>query len=301
MSSHSQPQRVPSTPLKSILNFRDVGRTVNILLSSSLLNPGLVYRSARPDEASVQDRISLRETYNITTIIDLRSATEHLSQASKRNPKASSSVAAPHTETSTVKVIELDGFRYHAINLNGGAFARGLLWRLSWFNLTRVVSYMAMGYRTEAIKVLAEEVMVPRGLIGLGIDSLDYGTTELRAIFAIFADAGNYPILVHCTQGKDRTGLVILLLLLLCKVPPGIINADYMASERELGSEREERVREMKNAGFTEDFADCSSGWVEGVVGHINDVYGGVESYLRGIGVDGEMQAGIRNILMKQR
>ena len=297
----SQPQQVPSTPFKSILNFRDVGDTVNILLSSTLLNPGLVFRSARPDEASSQDRISLSETYNIRSIIDLRSATEHLNQANKRSAKASTSVAAPQTETLTVKAIEVDGFRCHAINLNGGAFARGLLWRLSWVNLARVVSYMAMGYRNEAIKVLAEEVMVPRGLIGLGIDSLDYGTTELRAIFAIFADAGNYPILVHCTQGKDRTGLVILLLLLLCEVPSGITNADYMASERELRSEREERVKEMKNAGFTEDFADCSSGWVEGVVGHINDVYGGVESYLRSIGIDDEMQAGIRNILMKQR
>ena len=296
----SQAQKVPSTPLKSILNFRDVGRTVNILLSSTLLNPGLVYRSARPDEASSQDRISLSETYNIRSIIDLRSTTEHHNQANKRNAKASTSITTPHTETTTVKAIEIDGFRHHAINLNGGAFARGLLWRLSWLNLARVVSYMAIGYRNEAIRVLAEEVMVPRGLIGLGIDSLDYGTTELRAIFAIFADAGNYPILVHCTQGKDRTGLVILLLLLLCEVPSGIINADYMASERELRSEREERVKEMKNAGFTEDFADCSSGWVEGVVGHIDDVYGGVESYLRRIGVDDEMQAGIRNILMKQ-
>ena len=297
----SQLQRVPSTPLKTILNFRDVGDTVNILLSSTILNPGLVYRSARPDEASSQDRISLSETYNIRSIVDLRSATEHLNQAKKRNANASTSVATPQTETSTVKAIKIDGFRSHAINLNGGAFARGLLWRLSWSNLARVVSYMAMGYRNEAIKVLAEEVMVPRGLIGLGIDSLDYGTTELRAIFAIFADVGNYPILVHCTQGKDRTGLVILLLLLLCEVPSGIINADYMASERELRSEREERVIEMKNAGFTEHFADCSSGWVEGVVGHIKDVYGGVEDYLRRIGVDDNMQAGIRNILMKQR
>ena len=195
----------------------------------------------------------------------------------------------------------IDGFRYHEINLNGGAFARGLLWRLSWFNIARVVSYMAMGYRIEAIRVLAEEVMVPRGLLGLGIDSLDYGTTEMRAIFAIFADAGNYPILVHCTQGKDRTGLVVLLLLLLCKVPSDIINADYMASERELLSEREERVREMRDAGFTEDFADCSSDWVEGVMGHIKEVYGGVENYLKRTGVDDEMQARIRNILLEQR
>ena len=296
-----QIQKVPSTPLKSILNFRDVGRTINILLSSPLLNTGLLYRGARPDEASYQDRTSLSETYNIRSIIDLRSATEHLSQANKRNAKISTSVAAPHTESSTVEAIKIDGLRYHEINLNGGAFARGLLWRLSWFNLARVVSYVAMGYRIEAIRVLAEEVMVPRGLVGLGIDSLDYGTTEMRAIFAVFADAGNYPVLIHCTQGKDRTGLVVLLLLLLCKVPSNIINADYMASERELVSERKERVREMKDAGFTEDFADCSPDWVEGVIGHIKRVYGGVENYLKRTGVDDEMQARIRNILLEQR
>ena len=296
----SQTQKVPSTPLESILNFRDVGRTINVLLSSPLLTPGLLYRSARPDQASFQDRTSLSETYNIRSIIDLRSTTEHLSQANKRNAKVSASVPAPHTGSSTVKAIKMDEFRYHEINLNGGAFARGLLWRLSWFNLARVVSYMAMGYRIEAIKILAEEVMVPRGLIGLGIDSLDYGTTEMRAIFAIFADAGNYPILVHCTQGKDRTGLVVLLLLLLCKVPSDIISTDYMASERELENEREERVREMKDAGFTEEFADCSLDWVEGVISHIKEVYGGVENYLKRTGVDDEMQARIRNILMEQ-
>ena len=296
-----QTQKVPSTPLKSILNFRDVGRTINILLSSPLLTPGLLYRGARPDEASYQDRTSLSETYNIRSIIDLRSATEHSSQANKRNAKVSTPVAALHTESSTVEATKIDGFSYHEINLNGGAFARALLWRLSWFNLARVVSYMAMGYRIEAIRVLAEEVMVPRGLIGLGTDSLDYGTTEMRAIFTIFADAGNYPIFVHCTQGKDRTGLVVLLLLLLCKVPSDIINADYIASERELMSEREERVREMKDVGFTEDFADCPSDWVEGVIAHIKEVYGGVENYLRRTGVDDEMQARIRNVLLEQR
>lgn len=296
-----QTQKVPSTPLKSVLNFRDVGCTVNHLLSSPMLTPSLLYRAARPDEASYQDRRSLSETYNIRSIIDLRSATEHLSQANKRNAKVSTSAVAPHTESSTVQAIKLDGFSYHEINLNGGAFARALLWRLSWFNLARVVSYMAMGYRMEAIRVLAEEVMVPRGLIGLGTDSLDYGTTEMRAIFAIFADAGNYPILVHCTQGKDRTGLVVLLLLLLCKVPSEIINADYMASERELMNEREERVREMKDVGFTEDFAGCPSDWVEGVIGHIKEAYGGVENYLKKTGVDDEMQARIRNVLLEQR
>lgn len=33
-----------------------------------------------------------------------------------------------------------------------------------------------------------------------------------------FVEEGNFPILVHCIHGKDRTGLIIMLLLLLCDV-----------------------------------------------------------------------------------
>ena len=36
--------------------------------------------------------------------------------------------------------------------------------------------------------------------------------------FRTFAEAGNYPLLVHCIHGKDRTGLVVMLLLMLCNV-----------------------------------------------------------------------------------
>ena len=34
-----------------------------------------------------------------------------------------------------------------------------------------------------------------------------------------FVEIENYPILVHCIHGKDRTGLIIMLLLMLCNVP----------------------------------------------------------------------------------
>ena len=44
----------------------------------------------------------------------------------------------------------------------------------------------------------------------------------------VFVDEENFPVLVHCVHGKDRTGLIIMLLLLLCDVnrkarrPPGL-------------------------------------------------------------------------------
>jgi len=43
--------------------------------------------------------------------------------------------------------------------------------------------------------------------------------------------ASKDPVLVHCTYGKDRTGIIIAILQLLCKVPSEIILTDYLSNE----------------------------------------------------------------------
>lgn len=43
--------------------------------------------------------------------------------------------------------------------------------------------------------------------------------TAFAAALRLFTEEKNYPVLVHCIHGKDRTGLIIMLLLLLCDVP----------------------------------------------------------------------------------
>ena len=41
----------------------------------------------------------------------------------------------------------------------------------------------------------------------------------LAKALRLFTRPESFPILVHCIHGKDRTGLVVMLLLLLCGVP----------------------------------------------------------------------------------
>ena len=212
-----------------------------------MLRPGLLYRSARPDEASLEDRQALTNTYQIKTILDLRSNTEHIEQAKKLDAKNQSlgpdvSLAAAAND----EPLKIPGMKYVEIDLNGGSFSRALLWKLSWSSMTKLIALMAMGYRVEAIGILGREVMAPRGLIGLGKDSLDYSKGEIRQCFEILADSENYPVLVHCTQGKDRTGLVVLLTLLLCWVPLEAVVRDYRASEEQLQVERESRMKEIR-------------------------------------------------------
>lgn len=218
--------------------------------------------------------------------------------AQKTNAKVHTSAALPVSEDVAAEPLKIPGITYHEINLNGGSFARALLWKLRWHSLGKLLGLMALGYRIEAIAILGREVMAPRGLIGLGRDSLDHSTSELREIFTLLADSSNYPIMIHCSQGKDRTGLVVVLLLLLLNVPFVAINADYMASEKELESERQSRMEDIRRVGLGEESAGCPAGFVQGIAEHLQHVYGGVNKYLGHIGVDERTQHKVKENML---
>lgn len=150
---------------------------------------------------------------------------------------------------------------------------------------SKLVTLMLFGYRMEAISILGREVMLPRGLIGLGYDSLDACGPEIAECLLAFSKPSATPILIHCTQGKDRTGLIVALLLLILKVPLEAIAHDYVMSERELESEKESRMVEIRSIGLSEHFATCPPEWIECMDGHLNEKYDGLGEYLRGIGV----------------
>ncbi|KAI4160507.1 MAG: hypothetical protein L6R39_000213 [Caloplaca ligustica] len=158
---------------------------------------------------------------------------------------------------------------------------------------------MATSRRTEAIAILGREVIQPRGLTGQAIDSLDSSGHELKRVFEVLADAENYPIFFHCTQGKDRTGLVAFLLLLMLDVPLDVVSVDYLASERELLPERELRIQELRAIGLSDDFADCPPSWAVDVHEHIRRAYGSVRGYLGRIGIDEASRNKIRSCILE--
>ena len=157
---------------------------------------------------------------------------------------------------------------------------------------------MAIGRRIDAIWILGNEVIQPRGLIGQAQDSLDYCGAEIRQVFEILADVKHYPIYFHCTSGKDRTGLVALLLLMILQIPPDAISADYIASEGQLVSEKGLRIKELRDMGLSADFAGCPLDWVTQVQEHISQVHGSLEIYLSRIGVGLDLQGQIRQNML---
>ncbi|GIK06837.1 hypothetical protein Aspvir_002489 [Aspergillus viridinutans] len=288
-------------PFDNIINFRDVGRSINQLMGSRILKEGVLFRSARLDDASERDRRRLAEELHISTVLDLRSMTEHEMATRKLrgedalNPEQ---VSLPPTEANE-HLMEIPGVQRSLISLTGRAFERALLWRLDWYNLIRVLALVASGYRTEAVTIVGQQVMAPRGLIGLGQDTLDSSTAEIREIFELLVSPAAYPVLVHCTQGKDRTGLIVLLLLLLVpEVSADAIAADYVKSEPELVVEFEERMKEIRVLGLDEEYTKCPPGFTQQIRAHLDAKYGGVEGYLMSVGIDRDKQELIRQRLL---
>lgn len=187
---------------------------------------------------------------------------------------------------------------YHEINFNGSAFSRMLISKLTWIEFLRLAGLMIFGYRLDAIKILAPH-MEEMGLAGLAKNSIDVCTKEMKQVFEVLADDRNWPVLVHCTQGKDRTGLIVMLLLWLVQIEDGIVEEDYLLSEPELAPEKESRMKEISAIGLSEQFAVCPPGLAKKVHQHIQEKYGSVEKYLlEKVGVSRETLENVRRRML---
>lgn len=208
-----------------------------------------------------------------------RGRTEHIEQAQKRDAKVKASAAVPQSNDDVAGPLKIPDVIYHEINFNGSAFSRMLISKLTWMEFFRLVGLMICGYRLDAIKILSPH-MEEMGLAGLAKNSVDVCTKEVKQVFDVFADDKNWPVLVHCTQGKDRTGLIVMLVLWLAQVEDNIIEEDYVLSESELAPEKESRLKEIGAIGLSEQFAVCPPGLAKDVHSHIQEKYGSVEKYL---------------------
>lgn len=108
---------------------------------------------------------------------------------------------------------------------------------------------------------------------------------------------GCYPLLLSCTKGKDRTGLIVLLLLLLTQsVPDAAIAREYMRSELDVGAK--ESSKELRAFGVPEVYLKCPEEFPETICEYLKERYGGIEGYLEFAGVEKEERRKIRSKLL---
>lgn len=117
---------------------------------------------------------------------------------------------------------------------------------------------------------------------------LDNNTELIQRIFTRLADPASYPMVIHCAAGKDRTGVVVALLLKLLGVSDEIIVADYTQSN--LFYDHYYRLsetvrRQLAAFGVPEAALQplliSKPAYIEAALRHMTRKYGTIESYLR--------------------
>ena len=111
--------------------------------------------------------------------------------------------------------------------------------------------------RKKAAYVVGQQVMTPMGVNQMYKEFAAYCQKEILEALMVFADPNNYPIEIHCTQGKDRTGLVSALILSIAGVPKDIIIHDYAKTQQGLAPIYDEMLEEVRRSGLSEDFAQA--------------------------------------------
>jgi protein-tyrosine phosphatase len=128
---------------------------------------------------------------------------------------------------------------------------------------------------------------------------LEFGPTTWLRLFGILANEENLPVVLHCTAGKDRTGVSTAFLLSILGVSREVIEADYLLTN--LDTERQADFIES-TVGYPEGYDRETMISVAGVpkdamkvfLDGLESKWGSAIEYLEKIGVTQEQMETIR-------
>lgn len=96
---------------------------------------------------------------------------------------------------------------------------------------------MDLADRMRAIRTRADAEPV-RAMFGAVYAELPFANAAYRQVFGALDSESGLPLILHCTAGKDRTGVICALILLALGVPKELVVEDYLLSApyREAGN-----------------------------------------------------------------
>ncbi|MGH3333009.1 MAG: tyrosine-protein phosphatase [Nocardioidaceae bacterium] len=132
--------------------------------------------------------------------------------------------------------------------------------------------------------------------------SLDRNVRRVAAVVRAFLDAPAGPVVLHCSAGKDRTGMAVSLLLETADVPREHVVVDYALSEEALGipTVLADHPGPPEARAYAEEHWRTRPATMAAALGHLDSSYGGVVGYLRGpCGLTGDEVGAVRDRLTR--
>lgn len=186
-------------PLQSMPNTRDLGalKTWN----GKYILPGKLIRSGELYHLSKADIQTLREDYQLSTVVDFRTEAERLRK--------------PDTE------------------MEGVCYIENSILEESTVGITREegIDDMMLGFEGDADAYMEK---IYRNLV-----TDRYAANHYAKFFQYLLDQENGAILWHCTAGKDRAGIATVLLLSALGMSKDVIMEDYLKTNQYARQETE--------------------------------------------------------------
>ncbi|KAG9231824.1 tyrosine/serine phosphatase-like protein [Amylocarpus encephaloides] len=196
----------PFVPVDGIPNFRDLGGYPVSTKPNHSVRQGIIYRCAEPSQVT-PDGVGTLTKLGITHAYDLRS-----------NDEIERAVAAGR----------------------GGVTA--------WDGCKRVFApvFTDQDYSPEVLAVRFKDyaTLGTEGFVRAYTSILENAPPSYSVILSHLAHEPSKPLLLHCTAGKDRTGVICALVLSVCGVDDNTVAKEYALTEIGLSRQWKESVIE---------------------------------------------------------
>ena len=250
-------------PIKSVRNPRDIGGYVGS--DGRKIRTHRLLRTGNISEITTADEQYLLD-YGLRTIIDLRSPAE-----CKQNPDK-----------------ELDNVEHYACPLsaedNTGGHGLDMSKEFAEYRKDQYAGFklMCRRYHHHILSKSAKQ--------------------SFHHIIELIAENDDGAILYHCSEGKDRTGLVTIIILYILGVDMEVIRQDYLYSNYMLNDYRAVRDQHFKQVGENDNFranmrvlGSVANSYFDTSLITINENFGGLDSYITNeLEIDDQMQELIR-------
>lgn len=257
-------------PLKTVRNPRDLGGYVGF--EGRKIKKGRLLRTGKMSQLSAHDRQFLKN-YGLRKVIDLRSPLEI-----KKSPD-DHLTCVQHYNISLSAVDNTQGGQRNLAKM----FA---LYRQDQYAGFRM---MCRRYHDHVAKKHAQQA--------------------LHQILELLAATKEGAVIYHCSEGKDRTGIVTVVILYLLGVDLETIRQDYLYSNYLLDGYRAVRDKKFKEAGANLKFranmrilGSVEDAFLDTALITVADDFGGLDNYLRQqVGVTPDLRDALRELYLEKK
>lgn len=194
--------------------------------------------------------------------------------------------------------------RYFISLMNEFKYVRGTLSKLRKRDITRAVLKSPGAIFSKKVREQCKDVFISEindgGLPMLNDLVLRWGAPGILYTLDLISNKQNHPVIIYCTAGKDRTGIIAAILLLLCGVPEKEIVEDYSLSANVYAEmdDHKAMVGALSQRNLDpKTFLGAPPKVMRDTIKGIRQNYGSLEAYLDFIGFNQEKRDRLKQVL----